>query len=157
VKYIVSACLAGVACRYDGRHCRDEIVVSLVGRGRALPACPEQLGGLPTPRPPAEFRNGDGRKVLAGAAEVADQAGRTVTGHYLRGAIECARLAKTFGASGAILKDRSPSCGLRKVYVDGRLRGGRGVAAALLESEGLKLVSLAALKKLTGSGDPPRR
>ena len=88
---------------------------------------------------------------------VADQAGRTVTGHYLRGAIECARLAKTFGASGAILKDRSPSCGLRKVYVDGRLRGGRGVAAALLESEGLKLVSPAALKKLTGTEAPPRR
>ena len=157
MKYIVSACLAGVACRFDGRYCREESVVSLVREGRALPVCPEQLGGLPTPRPPAEFRGGDGREVLAGGAEVADQAGLTVTGHYLRGAIESARLAKTFGATGAILRDRSPSCGLRRVYVDGRLRGGRGVAAALLESEGLKLVSPAALKKLTGTEAPPRR
>ena len=157
MKYIVSACLAGVACRFDGRHCREESIVGLVREGRALPACPEQLGGLPTPRPPAEFRSGDGRKVLDGGAEVSDQAGRIVTGHYLRGAIECVRLAKTFGAAAAVLKDRSPSCGLRRVYVDGRLRGGRGVAAALLESEGLKLVSLAALKKATGTEDLSRR
>jgi uncharacterized protein YbbK (DUF523 family) len=149
--------MAGVACRFDGRHCREESIVGLVREGRALPACPEQLGGLPTPRPPAEFRNGDGRKVLDGGAEVADQAGRIVTGHYLRGAIECARLAKTFGAAAAVLKDRSPSCGSRRVYVDGRLRGGRGVAAALLESEGLKLVSPAALKKATATEGRSRR
>lgn len=147
MRYIVSACLAGVACRYDGKHSRDEDVVRLVESGLALPACPEQLGGLATPRPPAEFRGGDGRAVLRGDAAVADQAGRTVTDLFLRGAVEFYRLARTFGAGGAVLKDRSPSCGLKRVIVDGRVGGGRGVAAALLEGEGLKLISPAGLRR----------
>jgi uncharacterized protein YbbK (DUF523 family) len=156
VRYIVSACLAGVACRYDGKHSRDEDVVRLVESGSALPACPEQLGGLATPRPPAEFRGGDGRAVLRGDAAVADQAGRTVTDLFLRGAVEFYRLARTFGAKGAVLKDRSPSCGLKRVTIDGRVGGGRGVAAALLEGEGLKLISPAGLRR-DRPGGPPRR
>lgn len=150
MKFIVSACLAGVACRYDGRHSLHEEVTRLVRAGRALPACPEQLGGLPTPRPPAEFRRGDGRKVLSGGAAVADHSGRTITESFLKGAIEFYRLARLFGARGAVLRDRSPSCGFRRVCIDGHFRGGRGVAAALLEAEGLKLLSPSGLKSQSG-------
>jgi uncharacterized protein YbbK (DUF523 family) len=146
MRYIVSACLAGVSCRYNSGHSRHETVVRLVEDGRALPACPEQLGGLSTPRPPAEFRKGDGREVLAGRAAVADAAGRTVTDSFLKGAVEFTRLARTFGATGAVLRDRSPSCGHRRVYIDGQLKGGRGVAAALLEAEGMELLSADRLK-----------
>lgn len=145
MRYIVSACLAGAACRYNGRHSRNEKVVRLVQRGEALPACPEQLAGFPTPRPPAELRRGDGRAVLMGEAAVADHAGRTVTDLYLRGAIEFLSLARIFGARAAVLKDRSPSCGVRKVTIDGRVQSGRGVAAAFLESEGLRLFTPSAL------------
>lgn len=147
MRYIVSACLAGVSCRYNSGHSRNEEVVRLVREGKALPACPEQLGGLPTPRPPAEFRKGDGRAVLSGRADVADGSGRTVTDSFLKGAIEFTRLAKAFRAKGAVLKDRSPSCGPRRVYIDGHLRGGRGVAAALLEAEGVKLITPSGLKR----------
>lgn len=150
MRYIVSACLAGVSCRYDGGHCRNEKVVRLVEEGVALPACPEQLGGLATPRAPAELRRGDGRMVLAGSAAVADASGRTVTESFLKGAVEFTRLARTFGAAGAVLRDRSPSCGHRRVYIDGQLKGGRGVAAALLEAEGVTLLSSDRLK-----GEPP--
>lgn len=147
MRYIVSACLAGVACRHDGRHSRDESVVRLVRGGKAIPACPEQLGGLSTPRPPAELRKGDGGAVLRGEASIVDHAGRNVTDLYMRGAIEFYRLARTFGARSAVLKDRSPSCGLRRVYIDGRIRSGRGVAAALLEGEGLELLLPSALRR----------
>jgi uncharacterized protein YbbK (DUF523 family) len=146
VRYIVSACLAGVACRYDSGHSRHETVVRLVAEGRALPACPEQLGGLATPRAPAELRRGDGRDVLAGRAAVADASGRTISENFLKGAVEFTRLARTFGATGAVLRDRSPSCGHRRVYIDGQLKGGRGVAAALLEAEGVALFSADRLK-----------
>ena len=156
-KYIVSACLAGVSCRYDNRHCRDEGVASLVREGKALPACPEQLGGLPTPRPAAAFEGGDGRDVLKGEGAVADIAGRTVTDHYLRGAIEFLRLARLFGAKKAVLKDRSPSCGVKRVMIGGHLRGGRGVAAALLEAEGVSLLSVPQLKKLLLPDSEKRR
>lgn len=143
----MSACLAGVSCRYNSGHSRHEEVVRLVREGKALPACPEQLGGLTTPRPPAELRRGDGRDVLAGKAVVADASGRTVTDSFLRGAVEFTRLARLIGAKRAVLRDRSPSCGHRRVSVDGQLRGGRGVAAALLEAEGVALLSPFRLKR----------
>lgn len=156
MRYIVSACLAGVSCRYDGSHNLDKDVLQLVQEGRALPACPDQLGGLPTPRPPAEFRGGDGRKVLAGEAAVADGAGRTVTAELLKGAVEFFRLTRAFGARSAVLRDRCSSCGTRKVTVDGRLCGGRGVAAALLEAEGLRLLIPSRLRRGAAAGVPGR-
>ncbi len=106
---LVSACLAGVRCRYDGGACPDPAVVDLVRRGRALPVCPEQLGGLPTPRRPAEIRGGAGADVLEGRARVVTASGADVTDAFLRGAEETLRLARLSGAEGAILKARSPS------------------------------------------------
>jgi len=106
-----------------------------------VPVCPEQLGGLPTPRPPAVIRGGDGTAVLAGDACVRSEPGRDVTDTFVRGAREAVRLARVFGVHLAVLKARSPSCGLRTPYCD-RPGGGPGVAAALLDSEGLRVVEL---------------
>lgn len=110
---IVSACLLGVGCRYDGESRTDPRALSLFRAGRAIPVCPEQLGGLPTPREPAEIVGGDGGDVLDGRARVIDKAGRDVTASFVRGAKQVLFLARQAGARRAILKRKSPSCGVR--------------------------------------------
>src|SRR5512136_2016262 len=97
---IVSACLAGVACRYDGGAKPCAAVICLVAEGQAIPVCPEQLGGLPTPRLPAE-QVGD---------RVIRKDGMDVTAEFERGAQEALKVARLVGAKTAILKARSPSC-----------------------------------------------
>ena len=138
---IVSACLIGLRTRYKGDHNLVTAVRELVERGEAIPVCPEQLGGLPTPRPPAWFVGGDGEAVLAGTARVVTESGDDVTARYVRGAEEVLVLARAVGATRAILKDRSPSCGCRNVTLDGELRPGMGVAAALLARNGISIES----------------
>ena len=138
---LVSACLLGVHCRYDGAAKPDRARIDrLAQQGRHLvPVCPEQLGGLPTPRAPAEITNGDGTTVLAGAARVVNTDGVDVTEQYVRGAEEVLRLAKRLGCRRAVLKEKSPACGVRTVKRGDETRPGIGVAAALLKREGLDL------------------
>lgn len=140
---LVSACLLGLRCRFDGQEgTPSQEVLELARRGKAIPICPEELGGLPTPRPPAEISNGTGIDVINGRARVVDVEGRDVTPNFLRGAEECAKLARLFGARLAILKDKSPSCGSRLIHdgsFTGRLKEGEGVTAALLKREGVKV------------------
>ena len=127
---LVSACLLGVPCRYDGSGAADARVLALAKRYHLIPVCPEQLGGLPTPRPPAE-RVGE-RVLTIGNADVTDA--------FLRGAQETLRLARLFGCKTAILKARSPSCGAGQIYdgtFTGTLVSGHGVTAALLEQNGI--------------------
>ncbi|MCS6862891.1 MAG: DUF523 domain-containing protein, partial [Abditibacteriales bacterium] len=143
---IVSACLAGVNCRHDGGNKLKPAIAQLVAEGRAIPVCPEQLGGLPTPRVEANLVGGDGDAVLDGTARLATADGRDVTAHFLRGAQEVLHLARLCGARGAILKERSPSCGCCQVWMQGedgtpRLVAGQGVTAALLRREGIEVVS----------------
>lgn len=138
---IVSACLIGLRTRYEGDDRLIAAIRELVERGEAMPVCPEQLGGLPTPRPPACFAGGDGEAVLAGCARVIAESGDDVTAQFLRGAEETLALARTAGATRAILKARSPSCGCGKVTIDGELRPGMGVAAALLAGSGISIES----------------
>jgi len=137
---LVSACLAGVPCRYDGRHCVLASVVELVRSRRALPACPEHLGGLGCPHPACEIQGGGGDAVLDGLARVADQEGRDVTSYYLRGAQRLAEIAKRHGCREAWLKSKSPACGCGLIY-NGRfsneLAPGDGVATALLKRMGI--------------------
>jgi len=95
--YIVSACLAGVRCRYDGEDREDPKVLELLAGGEAVPVCPEQLGGLPTPRSRAEFVGGDGEDVLDGRARVVSEEGVDVTDFFLRGAEEVLRIAVCSG------------------------------------------------------------
>lgn len=105
---LVSACLLGTACRYDGRSKADAAVTALLARHALIPVCGEIFGGLPTPRTPAERRG----------ARVMTKDGRDVTDAYRRGAEEVVRLARLYGARAAILKERSPSCGSGEIYDD---------------------------------------
>ena len=130
---LVSACLLGCACRYDGQSKPHPLAQELARRGLAVPVCPEQLGGLPTPRNPSERRRD--RVVM--------NDGRDVTAEYRRGAEEALRLARLYGCTAAVLKERSPSCGSGAVY-DGTFSGvlteGWGITAALLRQQGLRVV-----------------
>lgn len=131
---IVSACLTGVRCRYDGKVKPCRKVVALVRQGKAIPVCPEQLGGLSTPRPPAEQKE---RKVFT-------KEGKDVTKAFKSGAKEGLKIAKLVGCKVAILKSKSPSCGSGKVYdgtFSGTLIDGDGVFVALLKKNGIKVLT----------------
>ncbi|MCP4807971.1 MAG: DUF523 domain-containing protein [Proteobacteria bacterium] len=124
---LVSACLLGRACRYDGASKPSAAVRELTD---VIPVCPEELLGVP--RPAAELRGGDGHDVLAGRARVVTRAGVDVTDAFIEGARRCLR-----DVDQAVLKARSPSCGCGQTWIDGELREGDGVFAALLSSRGI--------------------
>jgi len=131
---LCSACLLGIKCRYDGKSKLNKKVIKLLKKETLIPVCPEQLGGLPTPREPAEQRQ---NRVYA-------KLGKDVTKNFERGAREVLRLAKLFGVEWAILKQRSPSCGCGQIYdgtFSGRIIKGDGVTTALLKRNGIKVVS----------------
>ena len=138
---LISACLLGAAGRDDGGSNPVFSVEALMGRGQLVPVCPEQLGGLPTPRNPSE-RRGD-RVVMSD--------GRDVTAEYRRGAEETLRLARLYGCTAAVLKERSPSCGCGRIY-DGTFTGplpdGDGGTAALLKEIGIKVYGESEFEKL---------
>lgn len=131
-RYLISACLGGVCCRYDGGTFDYPALRRLVESGEAIPFCPECAGGLPTPRVPCEIV---GDRVVA-----AD--GTDCTAAYRRGAQEALALCLEHGITAAILKESSPSCGVRRIY-DGTHSGqkipGRGITAALLAENGIAL------------------
>lgn len=138
---LVSACLAGVRCRYDGGSCVCEDLSRLAEGRLIVPVCPEQLAGLPTPRPTSHLTGGDGRQVLLGGAALLDDQERDLTENFLAGARETLRIARIAGAAAAILKDGSPSCGSTYVTIDGEKARGMGVAAALLAQAGLHIIA----------------
>jgi len=138
---VVSACLVGVRCRYDGG---DQLLPSLdaLADHALLPLCPEVLGGLGVPRPAASFEGaGAGAAALAGTARLRAVDGRDVTAAFLRGARRADELARLAGADAACLKERSPSCGTRLVHEGRRLVAGRGVFAEILAARGIRLQS----------------
>lgn len=138
--YLVSSCLLGLCTRYDGGANRHEGVLAFCAENPFIPVCPEQLGGLPTPRPPAEIKGGDGSAVLTGEAAVVSAEGSDVTSAFLRGAEQVLVLAVLAGAGGAILKSRSPSCGKGQIHdgtFSGGYREGDGVTATLLKRHGI--------------------
>jgi uncharacterized protein YbbK (DUF523 family) len=143
--YIVSACLAGFNTRFDGGNRLDERVRRLVLEGKAMAICPEQLAGLPTPRPQTEFESGDGQALLDGKARALTAAGADVGAALLKGAHEVLSIARLYGVEGAVMKDGSPSCGVRCVYAAGRRADGMGVASALLTREGIRVVTVDSL------------
>ncbi len=135
-KVIVSACLAGIECRYDCAHQERLDIVKLVVEGKAIPVCPEQLGGLPTPRKPAEIQK-DGSVKTIDAVDV--------TKEYNRGAQEAFKILSLLSAEEAYLKSKSPMCGSGKVYngnFTGDLIPGDGVFAKLLKARGIKIHSI---------------
>jgi uncharacterized protein YbbK (DUF523 family) len=142
VYVLVSACLLGVNCRYDGGNCLNVETIRRAGSRWIVPVCPEQLGGLPTPRAPADIVAGEGGDVLDGRSRVLTDDGTDITPQFIRGAHEVLRIARLLGADKAILKQRSPSCGCGQICRDGRIFTGDGVTAALLRREGIQVFSL---------------
>lgn len=131
---LVSACLLGVCCRYDGKGNPNEQVLSLLDRQDVtlIPVCPEQLGGMPTPRIPSERRDG----------RVFNRAGEDMTACFLRGAEAALQIVRLYDCRLAILKERSPSCGCGRIYdgsFSGTLTQDNGVTAELLLREGIQV------------------
>ncbi len=131
---LCSACLLGIKCRYDNKSKPNKKVIKLSKKEVLIPVCPEQLGGLPTPRENSERQ---GKRVITAS-------GKDETENFERGAREVSKLAKLFGIKEAIFKQRSPSCGCGKIYdgtFSGKLIKGDGVATALLKKNGIKVIS----------------
>jgi uncharacterized protein YbbK (DUF523 family) len=107
-----------------------------------IPICPEQLGGLSTPRAPSSIVKGDGKQVLSGHARVINSLGKDVTRAFIKGARESLKLARLTGATKAFLKNKSPSCGLNTPYCETDTGYGLGVTAALLLSAGIEIIEI---------------
>ena len=144
MRLLISACLLGCCCRYDGASKVHPLAEALAQHYDLVPVCPEQLGGLPTPRPPAE-RQGD---------RVMTRDGRDVTEAYCRGGEETLRLCRLLDCQAAVLKERSPSCGLGQVYdgtFTGTLTDGDGLCARLLVGRGLRVIGESQVEELLAS------
>ena len=130
---LVSACLVGVNCNYKGKSCLNESVAAMVREGRAIPVCPELLGGLTTPRPPAEIKN----------ERVITKDGDDITDAFLAGANKTLEICQKYNCQKAVLKANSPSCGCGKIY-DGNFNGtlvdGKGITARLLIEHGIEVI-----------------
>lgn len=137
ILYIVSACLAGIKCRYDGDTQKNDEIVRLVEEGKAMLVCPEVLGGLPIPRIPCEIiYDKDGNK------KIINKEGKDCTKEFLDGAKKTLAIAEIVGAKKAILKSKSPSCGCGQIYdgtFSGELVEGNGITCDLLKDNGIEV------------------
>ncbi len=131
---LISMCLLGVECKYNGKSNHNPEIINFLKENNIcfIPICPEQLGGLPTPRPCAEIRNGKVYNIY----------NEDKTENFLKGAKETLKLVKEFNIKLAILKSKSPSCGYGKIY-DGTFKGilidGNGITAEILKENGVKI------------------
>lgn len=135
---LVSACLVGINCKYSGGNNYNQKIFDLVKEGKAIPICPEQLGGLNIPRKPVEL------KVINGKRCAIDNEGNDLTENFERGALEVLNLAKNLNINKAILQPRSPSCGVNKIYsgnFDNKLVDGNGILAELLKQNGIDVLT----------------
>jgi len=141
---LVSACLLGVNCRYNGGNVYDSTLLNRIREYglTPIPVCPEQLGGLPTPRECCEIVGGDGFDVLKGKAKVISRSGKDLTEYFVRGAYETLKIAKLLNVKKAIMKNFSPSCGCGEIYdgtFSGKKKKGWGVTSALLLLNGVEV------------------
>ena len=136
---LVSSCLAGINCKYNGGNNYNEEIFQMVKNGEAIPVCTEQLGGLTTPRKTAEI------KVIDGKRHVITNEGVDVTEQFERGAREIVEFAKKVGIKKAILQARSPSCGVGKIYsgeFNRQLVDGNGILAEMLIENGIEVINI---------------
>lgn len=140
---LVSGCLSGNNTFYNGVSKVCEPIKKLVEEKKAIPVCPELLGGLPVPRERSEIKNGAGADVLGRKCKVVTEFGKDVTENFISGAESVLSLAKKYNVKEAILKSRSPACGCGEIYdgfFTGRLKKGDGVTCALLKINGIKVI-----------------
>jgi uncharacterized protein YbbK (DUF523 family) len=140
---LISACLLGVKCRWNGKDNKNDRALELLKKETLIPVCPEQLGGLSTPRPRQEILGGTGKEVLEERAKVINAEGEDVTAQFIKGAEETLKMARLYGVKEFIGKSLSPSCGCSKIYdgtYTGKLVKGRGVTAELLLRNGIKVL-----------------
>ena len=146
-RVLISGCLMGQCCRYDGQDCLEAASTGLLEfkqARRILSVCPECLGGLPTPRPKSEIVGGDGWSVLGGSARVVNEQGVDVTQAFISGAEKVLAMGLHNQVSSAVLKSKSPSCGIGVIYdgsFTGRLKRGDGVTTALLKKHSIRCIS----------------
>lgn len=138
---LISACLAGLHTRYDGASAPHPLLPELGSNALLVPVCPEILGGLGIPRSPCRFSGGDGTAVLLGAARLYDRNGIDRTTSFMKGAGETLRLVKLISPALILFKEGSPSCGVRRVDIDGRKEQGSGVSVALLKDLGIPFLT----------------
>lgn len=140
---LVSACLLGLNTRYDGELKRNQRVIDYLKNRNLvpIPVCPEQLGGLPTPRAASWFLQGDGGAVLDGTPCVVNAEGASMDAPFLRGAIETMKICRMLACEDAILKERSPSCGVHQIQRGDQMVEGSGVTCALLQRNGIRVLS----------------
>lgn len=136
---LISSCLLGIASRHDGRDAKNLKLIKSLKGSVLIPICPEQLGGLPTPRPGAEIQKGDGRAVLKGKSKVLDETGSDVTARFIKGAKETFRIMRLNKADIIYLKEKSPSCGATLIKRNGKTVRGTGVTAAYLKTKGIEV------------------
>ena len=141
---LVSACLLGRACRYDGVDCLRPILVErLAAEGcRPVPFCPEEAGGLGTPRPAAWIERGDAEQVLEGQAVVVTHEGEECTDAFRSGADQARQICRDNSIGRAYLKEGSPSCGVCQTHVGGERVDGPGVTAARLVRSGIEVLGV---------------
>lgn len=141
---LYSACLLGLRCRWDGKIKPNRKIIKLAKKEILIPVCPEQLGGLSTPRIPQEIQGCSGEKVLDGKCKVKNKEGKDVTKEFIRGAQETLKITRLLGIKEFVGKSKSPSCGCGKTY-DGtfsnKLIKGDGVTTALLKRNGIKVIT----------------
>lgn len=146
MRILISGCLLGVCCRYDGASKPHPLAMELAKDHELIPVCPEQLGGLATPRPPAERQGG----------RIAAKTGADVTEQYLRGAEEALKIYRLLNCDAAVLKERSPSCGSGEIYdgtFTGTLVAGNGATAELFRNNGVPVYGESGIPELlNGNG-----
>jgi len=142
---LISACLVGINCKYDGENNLPDLdpeILEEYKQGKLIPVCPEQLGGLATPRTPAQIQNASGEDVLDGKVKILTEKGADLTEQFVKGAKEVLKIAKMLNIKEAVFKQRSPSCGCGQIY-DGTftktVKRGDGVTTALLKRNGIKI------------------
>ena len=141
---LVSACLLGINCKYNGDNNKNDKVEEYLKDKQFIVVCPEQLGGMSTPREPSEIIKFDGNAVIEGKTSVINNKRLDVTKKFKQGAQEALKIANLYDSKKAILKEGSPSCGSNCIY-DGTFTGkkipGVGVTAALLKKNGIEVIS----------------
>ena len=141
---LISSCLVGHPVRYDGRDQLNSRLKQLVEDGKAMPVCPELMGGLQVPREPAEIREGDGEAVWQGRARVVTCSGQDVTAQFKEGALQTLAMCRQYQVTLVILKEYSPSCGTQMIYngqFDSTKQPGLGVTSALLRRNGIQVIN----------------